>query len=166
MPPSYISGFDPNGQFSDWNYSTVGGGMPGMTDLAGIGLPSASPDGFQGYDALPTMGQLDTTPNYSQFGNWAQRQGLGFNLGTLDGGLKALSSIGGLYMGMQQLGLAKKALHAQTAFANANLQNQTQSYNTQIADRAGSRAAAVGQTASSPEALAYIANNSLKARTV
>lgn len=82
----------------------------------------------------------------------------GFQLGgDILGGLKTL---GGLYLGIRQLGLANKQFKFSKAFANANLANQTQSYNTALSDRATARYSQEGL--SPAQAQSYIAANSLK----
>lgn len=86
--------------------------------------------------------------------------GLGLNLDTLKLGLSGISSIGNLYAALQANSLAKKQFDFTKAYANANMANQVQSYNTTLADRLNSRAKVEGT--SSEDAAAEIAKNSLK----
>ena len=60
--------------------------------------------------------------------------------------------------------MAKKQLAFTKATTNANLANQTQSYNTGIADRARARGAFEGQTQA--QVSDYVTQNSLAKRTV
>lgn len=55
-----------------------------------------------------------------------------------------ISSLGSLYGGIRQLGLAKDALNFQKEAFNTNLNNQRQSYNTALEDRARARYAQEG----------------------
>ena len=86
--------------------------------------------------------------------------GLGLNLDTLKLGLSGLSSIGNLYAALQANSLAKKQFDFTKTYANANMANQVQSYNTTLADRLNSRAKVEGTSAE--DAAAEIAKNSLK----
>lgn len=86
--------------------------------------------------------------------------GLGLNLDTLKLGLSGISSIGNLYAALQANSLAKKQFDFTKAYANANMANQVQSYNTTLADRLNSRAKVEGTSAE--DAAAEIAKNSLK----
>jgi len=49
--------------------------------------------------------------------------------------VQGLSQLGNLYLGVKQLGLAKKSFNLQKEAYRTNLANQTQSYNTQVQDR-------------------------------
>lgn len=79
-------------------------------------------------------------------------------------GLQGLQTIGNLIAGFKALGLAKKQFNFQKDFANTNLANSIQNYNTTLADKARARYAFEDRPAS--EAEAYIAQNSLKDRTI
>ena len=70
--------------------------------------------------------------------------GFGLNLGTAQLGLGAIGTLGNLYMGISQLGLAKKSFNLQKAYANANYTNQAKAYNTNLTDRITSRGVAEG----------------------
>ncbi len=85
--------------------------------------------------------------------------GLGANIGTAQLGLQGLSTLGGLWNAYQSNSLAKQQLSLTKDVTNANLNNSIKSYNTQLTDRATSRAAVNG---TSPDATqAYINANSL-----
>lgn len=84
----------------------------------------------------------------------------GWNANTLNFGLQGLNTIGNIWGAWQANKLAKDQLNFTKNFANRNLANQTQSYNTALEDRARARAAVEGQT--SAEAQAYIDKNRLK----
>lgn len=72
----------------------------------------------------------------SGFGNWAQQPG---NLSSLVQGIGAL---GQLWLGSQQLGLAKDNFRFQKGAFNANLANSIASYNTALEDRIRGRTSA------------------------
>lgn len=76
--------------------------------------------------------------------------------GTALGGLQTL---GALWMGMKQMKLAKKQFKFMKDISNINLNNQMQSYNTALADRARSRGVMEGQDQSQVQA--YIDSNAL-----
>lgn len=89
---------------------------------------------------------------------------LGFNLGTLNLALQGIGTIGSLWQAFEANKLAKEQFNTSKAFANANLANQIQSYNTALEDRSRSRAFVEGQ---SPEqAQAYIDKNRLQERQI
>lgn len=144
------------------------GGGSSAWGSKGVGYDAASPfsfDGLSGSGAsgLPGMGALDQATD-PQYGSMFDRLGLGMNMDTLNLGLGGLKSIGGLYMGLKQLDLAKKQLGFMRSSANANLENSTQAYNTTLADREKARGVVEGL---SPDQVnAYVAQNSLKPRTV
>lgn len=104
--------------------------------------------------------QLTPTPGFK----FRLPAGIGNNIDTLSLALGGLQTLGGLWAAKKQLGLAKKQFRFSRDFANANLENQTQSYNTAIADRARARGFTEGQ--SQPLVDDYIARNSLKQRTI
>lgn len=102
-------------------------------------------------------------PGQGSGGLWGI-EGLGRNIDSLRllGG--GLSTAAGLYTGLKALSIAKQQLKFSKNMANANLANQTQSYNTSIADRARARGAFEGQSQAQVDE--YVAKNSLKDRTV
>jgi len=132
---------------------------------------------------LPTYSTGGYTPLVG-YGQQQQQAMLGGNLAGASGGvvgnnqqkpsffqkggagqfaLGALSTGASLWNSFQQNKLANKALNSQTGFANANLANTTDQYNTSFEGRANARYAAEGR---SGEAAAYIAANRLPDRTV
>lgn len=85
--------------------------------------------------------------------------GLGFNAPTAQMAMAGLQTIGSLWSAWQANKLAKKTFNFQRDFANTNLRNQTQTYNTALEDRIGSRAFVQGMSAD--QANAYLAKNRL-----
>lgn len=85
-------------------------------------------------------------PNNQELTNQLNQQslnsdsGLGFNMPTLGLAIQGLSALGNLYQGLQANKLARKQFNFQKDFANTNLNNQMQSYNTALIDRAYARA--------------------------
>ena len=79
-------------------------------------------------------------------------------------GLGAAQTAAGLWNAYNSNKLAKQQFRFTKNFANANLANQTQSYNTALNDRARTRGFMEGQSQSQIDQ--YIANNRLKDRTV
>jgi hypothetical protein len=88
-----------------------------------------------------------------------QMSSLGLNLPTAQLALSGLSTLGSLWGAFQQNNLANKAFKFQRDYANTNLRNQTQSYNTQMEDRIGSRAFVQGMSAD--QANAYLSKHRL-----
>jgi|SRR5690606_19151070 len=79
-------------------------------------------------------------------------------------GLQGVQSLANLWNAFQANKLARQQFRFTRNFANANLANQTQSYNTALEDRARSRGVMEGR--SQAEVDSYIAANRLKDRTV
>ena len=79
-------------------------------------------------------------------------------------GVSALQTVAGLYNAYNSNKMAKQQLRFSRNFANANLANQTQSYNTALSDRARSRGVMEGQNQAQVDS--YIAANRLQDRTV
>lgn len=85
-------------------------------------------------------------PNNQELTNQLNQQslnsssGLGFNMPTLGLAIQGLSALGNFYQGLQANKLARKQFNFQKDFANTNLNNQMQSYNTALTDRAYARA--------------------------
>lgn len=106
--------------------------------------------------------QFQRDPLDTGSGNFFDRSNdqFGWNANTLNFGLQGLNTIGNIWGAWQANKLAKDQLNFTKNFANRNLANQTQSYNTALEDRARARAAVEGQT--SAEAQAYINKNRLK----
>lgn len=82
-------------------------------------------------------------------------ESLGWAMPTLQG----LSSLGNLYLGMKNYGLAKDQLRTQKDQFNMNYNNQRQLLNTQMEDMARARASASSKV-ESPES--YMARNRIK----
>jgi hypothetical protein len=141
------------------NYSNMGGYTPFDESLAG------PPNG--GF-STPTFGSTGAASGAGSAGGaqpgWFGIKGLGANMDTAKLGMNGLQTLAGLWAGIQQLKLARQSVALTRSTTNANLANQTQSYNTSIQDRARARGAVEGQ--SSAEVTDYIAQNSLAKRTV
>jgi hypothetical protein len=98
------------------------------------GSPGAGDNSQFGGNMTDILGSLSAggAPN-------ANGSGLGFNLPTLTAGIQGLGQLGGLYLGLRQLSLAKDSFKLQKEAYNTNLRNSTQSYNTQVGDRIAGR---------------------------
>jgi hypothetical protein len=102
------------------------------------GSPSVpTPGGSGGTDLLSILSQLGKVSGAA--GGGAGGSGLGLNLPTLNAGINGIAQLGGLYLGIKQLGLAKDSFKLQKQAYKTNLANQTQSYNTQVSDRIAGR---------------------------
>ena len=126
-----------------------------------------SPDVFTTFAPAGSLNGIGPLMGQSPFQKmkWGLKgAGFGNNLDTYKLAFAGLDTLAGLWSANQQLGLAKKQLAFSKAFANANLANQTKSYNTAIADRARSRGAVEGQSPAQVED--YISKNSLANRTI
>ena len=120
----------------------------GTIPSVGLGM-TAIPGPFDAYQ----MGQWGTfaAPTDAS-GNPVAQPGLGTNPGAMTFKDKAglalagLQTLGGLFAAFKQLSLANKQFDFQKRFANANMANSIQTYNTQLQDRARARAATEGQS--------------------
>lgn len=88
--------------------------------------------------------------------------GLG-TAGAINAGLSGLQTLGGLWMGLKQLSLAKKQFQFSKDFANTNLANSMKTYNTALGDRARSRGFTEGQSQATTDK--YVADNRLAKST-
>ena len=84
---------------------------------------------------------------------------LGFNMPTFQMGFQGLNALGNLWGAWQSNRLARDQLDFTKRITNTNLNNQIQSYNTALEDRARSRAAVEGQTSAQEQA--YVDRNRL-----
>jgi hypothetical protein len=122
------------------NLFGAGGNSGGFPSMASSGNPALNTKGWLGID------------------------GLGKNMQTLQVAGAGLQTLTGLWAALKAADIAKKQLAFTKATTNANLANQTQSYNTGISDRARARGAFEGQ--SNAQVADYISQNSLPKRTV
>ena len=120
-------------------YMQNSGAVPSMPVAASGGMPSGT--GFPMQPAQP--GQV----------------GLGWNIGTGQLALSGLGALGNLWSAWNANNLANRTFNFQRNMAERNLTNQTQSYNTQLEDRARARAHTEGQSAAERDA--YVARNRL-----
>lgn len=141
---SGVSMADMIGQFGQ------GGGVNpayALPSLSPVSIAGFGPNGQTGVTGAGTGGVLDGVGGSAPMTTW----------GKVGLGLQGIQTIGGLIGAFGSLSLAKKQFAMQRDLLNTNLKNQIQSYNTQLEDRARSRAAVEGQT---PEQeAAYVAAN-------
>ena len=132
--------------------------IPGLTDLSTIGSYGNVPMGAatSGIGAGGTLGSL---AGPGALGGAGAAGGLGLNIPTAQLGLQGLGTIAGLFGAMQSQRLARDQFNFTKDVTNTNLTNQIQSYNTALADRARSRAAAEGRDQSTADD--YVARNRL-----
>lgn len=124
--------FNPNS--IDWTQYLGQGGFGGMSD-----------------------GQMANGWNGSMPGQ--QQLGFGWNMPTLQLGVQGLGTLGNLWGAWQGQKLAKDQLNFTKKYAQANLANQTKSYNTALSDRATSRGVMEGWTPAQTQG--YIDKNKL-----
>lgn len=145
-----------NGSVLPTNWNWGGSSDPNVMGGTDTFAPGSGPGNLPilptGYGGSPAPGS--TAGGIAGFGT-----GLGMNIGTGQLALGGLSALGNLWSAFQANSLGKKSLDAQTTFANANLKNQIQSYNTSLTDRATARGATENQTPAQVQQ--YIATNSL-----
>ncbi|QYW02272.1 hypothetical protein PP740_gp070 [Stenotrophomonas phage Philippe] len=115
----------------------------------GQGFQAAGSGGIGGY---PTGAGVSINQNWQQgyrpYGaGMGQNSGFGLNMNTFQTGLGAVQGLSNLYFGFRGLNMAKDQFNLSKRVAEANLNNTRQSYNTQLEDRARSRAVMEGQTA-------------------
>lgn len=134
--------------------NSITGGTDLFSGFSGLGQPT-------GMEALPATGGGNGTgfvaPDLGAGGGGGS--GLGWNMNTAQLGLGALQSLGGLFNAFQSNKLARDQFRFTRDFANTNLNNSIQTYNTQLSDRANARAKVQGD--SDAERDAYIAENRL-----
>jgi hypothetical protein len=109
------------------------------------GLRFEDPTGMLGMGSaglgVPTIGDIGKSVSQQNWGMPAATgagptgSGFGMNMPTLALGLQGLNSLGSLYMGNKSLDLANKQFESSQKFANANLANQTQSYNDTLENK-------------------------------
>lgn len=116
--------------------------QPNMGMNAGIGMSGMT---------------TDSTPMSSMFSGAGSQ--LGMNIPTFQLGLGALGSLANIYGGFQANKLAKDQLNFTKDITNTNLNNSIKSYNTQLEDRARSRAAAENRDQSTADA--YVEKNKI-----
>lgn len=134
-----------------------------IAPVSGIGSTGLS-DPWGGMRGISPVSSVGNVPSAAGGGGAGGGSGLGFNMGTLNVALQGLSTIGSLWQAWEANKLAKEQFKTSKAFANANLANQIQSYNTALEDRSRSRAFTEGQSAE--EAQSYIDKNRLQERQI
>lgn len=108
---------------------------------------------------FPSLGnyssQLDVlgSNNNSLGGNTNNTSQFAWNIPTAKLGVDALSSLAGIYVGLEQLGLAKDSFKFNRDFANKNLANQTKTYNTNYKDQLLARANQQNQSIASANSI-------------
>lgn len=123
--------------------------------MSGYGI--AAPDPISVLDTgslVPTSVGIDTSVPDLGGGSG----GIGA-LGIANAAISGLQTLGSLWMASKQMKLAKKQFKFTKDITNINLNNQMQSYNTALADRARSRGVMEGQT--QDQVQQYIDSNSL-----
>ena len=126
------------------NYGLTSASTPSQTLLgSGLTMPTVTSAG--------NSGSLGLNPQSSglglQYGGQTassnlglnQSNGFGFNMPTLQMGLRGLSAIGNLYLGSKAMGMAKDQFNFSKQMAQTNLKNQVNSYNTGLEDRLRTR---------------------------
>lgn len=150
--------------------NSVGGAMT----PAAMGFGASNPVGSYLQGAAPSMGSSGIglgnngiyglgAPNPGitppPKGAGASDSGLGWNLNTAQLALGGIQTIGSLWQAWEANKLAKEKFKFQKDFANTNLANQIQSYNTTLEDRTRARSHTEGGSAE--DAQAYIEKNKL-----
>lgn len=131
----------------------AGGLMEWLKNLMG------NNDGAQTFGAGPDTAQGLNFGGADKGGDLGAGTKIGMNIGTGQMAIQGLATLGNLYSSLQSSKLAKEQFKFSKDFANKNLANQTQSYNTALSDRLTSRGVATGQ--SSAEVQAAIDKNRL-----
>lgn len=106
---------------------------------------------------LPGMYTSEAYDNYLKAQTNALNQqtansGFGFNLGTMNGIMGGLNSLGQLWGARQGMKLAKDQWKTQKSVLNTNMMNQIQSYNNSLKDRLDTRAHMEGRDQASADA--------------
>jgi len=134
-------------QFNPWELVNLSGGQPQSPQMQYSPMKPGVPLPQQGAGNNFTF----SWQNPYEYTGWgvgaAEGAGFGGKLGTYLGsnaplfgaGMDLLSKGVGAYAGLKQLGIAEDALSLEKKRFKTNLANQTQSYNTQMADRIAGR---------------------------
>lgn len=121
------------------NLTNLSSGVPGNganyqpMNWGGYNSPAPAGAGNGGggqFDLQSLLGLLSGGGKGGPGGGWLQGAATGAD---------ALSKLGGIYLGIKQLGLAQDSFKLQKQAYKTNLANQTQSYNTQVSDRINGR---------------------------
>lgn len=117
---------------------------------------SGSSLGHNGGPQIPgnySMGAFDDYLNAQTNALNKQRanSGFGFNLGTMNGIMGGLNSLGQLWGARQGMKLAKDQWKTQKSVLNTNMMNQIQSYNNSLKDRLDTRAHMEGRDQASAD---------------
>lgn len=144
----------------------AGGGAFGYNPMSSLNPPSAKP--YLQSDSLPNF-SADAGPTggmFSGIGDWAKSSGMFGSTDTKTGiktdgwgnmALGGLQAGAGLYMGMQQYGLAKDQLAEGKRQYNQNYDNQRKMTNSRLEDRQRARVASNSGAYESVDA--YMAKN-------
>ena len=138
---------------SPWDIQSLSGGaVSGYGAQPSYGTPSyaGSMGGGGGGNPLDVSGLMNLT------GKNPNGSGFGWNMPTVAAGIQGIGQLGQLYLGLQQLGLAKDSFKFQKQAYNTNLANQTSAYNTQIRDRVAGRNYATEEERKAAEAAALL----------
>lgn len=106
---------------------------------------------------LPGMYTSEAYENYlnaqtNALNKQTANSGFGFNLGTMNGIMGGLNSLGQLWGARQGMKLAKDQWNTQKSVLNTNMMNQIQSYNNSLKDRLDTRAHMEGRDQASADA--------------
>ncbi len=131
----------------------MGGGAPYMTPAGGMEVLAPMQPQAQ-LNPLAFMPKVNTAPGVGA-GAGVPGAGpqagagspLGFNLGTGQLALSGLQTLGGLWAAFESRKMAKQQFNYTKEITDTNLGNQIRSYNTQLTDRANTRAIVNGQSA-------------------
>lgn len=142
--------------FSSWSNQ-----YPALSNLSSTQPGALNQNMFQGWDFTGANG-----PAAAAAGNTAATTAVqpgqfqfGANMPTVQAGLGALTSLAGLFQGMQANKLARDQFRFTRDVTNTNLNNSITSYNTALSDRANARAKTQGD--SDAERDSYVAANRL-----
>ena len=134
----------------------VGGQPFTQVDTSGIGKDWTSTPSGNWFDSLKGWGGKAVSSFMPKINaETGKMETLGWGMPALQG----LSSLGNMYLGMKNYGLAKDQLRTQKDQFAMNYANQVKTLNTDMEDRARSRAIA-SRNAESPES--YMARNRIK----
>ena len=144
------------------NQSIMSPGVVDPSQIPGLAPPAALPTSVRAaFPATPTstpgLGSLiynNPTNNQNTPGT-----GLGMNVGTMGLALGGLNTIGSLWNAWEANKLAKEQFAFSKDFANSNLKNSMESYNTTLENHTDARASYEGW--SNQEANAYVREHRL-----
>jgi hypothetical protein len=135
-------------------------GMPTIDPGAAMGKLGTVDTGMGISPPSPITPPVAPTLGGQQAGG-GMKAGFFSQYGPAQFGLSAIQTLGSLWNSFQQNKMAKQSFNFQKEAYQTNLENQTQSYNTELEDRINARYATEGRANAAADAASYVEKNRL-----